>query len=216
MPPSIQELEVLVCQGGTGRDQISGEQLNFNDRELIQGQFKRRQSNHAYSEKSKAHGRLSLPDALVEVGDLVFVYSDGNKLSPRPRYIVTAINKDWVTIKKLHGGLFSNRPYQVKRTEIFKIPDFIPSPSNINHNSSDSDSSEDFNFYDVESPSRSLDPKLTLPVDNHVDTQPVERNTTVDIPELDHPGSSSTGPPKLSRTGRKIKLPAKLADYDLD
>ena len=200
----------------TGRDQISGEQLNFNDRELIQGQFKRRQSNHAYSEKSKAHGRLSLPDALVEVGDLVFVYSDGNKLSPRPRYIVTAINKDWVTIKKLHGGLFSNRPYQVKRTEIFKIPDFIPSPSNINHNSSDSDSSEDFNFYDVESPSRSLDPKLTLPVGNHVDTQPVERNTTVDIPELDHPGSSNTGPPKLSRTGRKIKLPAKLADYDLD
>ena len=90
----------------TGRDQISGEQLSFKDRDLIQGQLKRRQSNHAHSEKSKAHGRLSLPDALVEVGDLVFVYSDGNKLSLRPRYIVTAIDSDWVTIKKLHGGVY--------------------------------------------------------------------------------------------------------------
>ena len=200
----------------TGRDQISGEQLNFNDRDLIQGQLKRRQSNHAHSEKSKAHGRPSLPDAFVEIGDLVFVYSDGNKLSPRPRYIVTAIDSNWVTIKKLHGGLFSNRPYQVKRSEIFKIPDFSPRPSSFNHNSSDSDSNDESGFYDVIPPSRTLDQNLPKGVNTEPNTQISDSANNDNTPNLDHPGSSNTGPPKLSRTGRKIKLPARLADYNLE
>ena len=144
-----------------GRDQVSGEQFSFNDRDLIQGQLKGRQSNHTHSEKSKAHGCPSLP-----VGDLVFVYSDGNKLSPRPRYIVTTIGSNFVTIKKLRGGLFSNRPYKVKRTEIFKISDFTPFFSSINHNSSDSESNDESSFYDVTPPSRvsiqSLTPKLPI------------------------------------------------------
>ena len=76
----------------------------------------------------------------------------------------------------------------------------------------DSDSDDEFELYDATSPSRPLTPKLPL----SVDTQSVERDITVDTPELDHPGSSNTGPPKLSRTGRKIKLPTKLADYELE
>ena len=154
-----------------------------------------------------------MPKILVEVGDLVFLYSDGNKNSPRPRYIVTARDKDWVTIKKLQGGLFSNKPYQVKPSEIFKIPDFTPSSYGYERESSDTDD-EPFGYLDeVASPVKSD----KLPATHHI---PDKDKTTPDLdantPELDHPGCSNTGPPKSSRFGRKIRLPAKLADYDLE
>ena len=68
----------------TGRDQASGAQLDYDDKLVIQAQAERRDINHKYSEKAKAWGKPSLPRADISVGDLVYVYSDGNKISPRP------------------------------------------------------------------------------------------------------------------------------------
>ena len=71
---------------------------------MIEDQHRRRLANHSHSERSKAHGRPSLPRVDVETGDLVFMYCDGNKNSPRPRYIVTGFEGDWIIVKKTSWG----------------------------------------------------------------------------------------------------------------
>ena len=183
----------------TGRDQISGEQLAFDDKSLIEAQHKRRVNNHFYSEKSKARGHSVLPEVSVQVGDLVYLYSDGSKSSSRPRYIVTAKNDEWITVKKLQGGLFSNRGYKVKTTEIFKIPVFLPC-DDWKEVYTSSDSSEDEDLVDCG--------RGSVPSDF-----PPTEDTHSQSPNLDiHPGCSNTGPPR-SRSGREIKRPSKLADY---
>ena len=197
----------------TGRDQVSGEQLSFKDRNLIEDQHRRRLANHSHSERSKAHGRPSLPRVDVETGDLVFMYCDGNKNSPRPRYIVTGFEGDWIIVKKLHGGLFSSRPYQVKPSEIFKIPCFIPQDK-MRPNDTESDTDDDlFGYADMTPPSRPLDHDMTVSNSNSD-----KLTTKRDAPATNvaHPGSSNTGPPRSLRSGREIKLPTKFADFELN
>ena len=177
----------------TGRDQVSGEQLALNDRNLIDAQHRRRIANHPYSEKAKARGHSRMPTVIVDIGDLVYLYSDGNKNSPRPRYIVTGKTDDWVIVKKLQGGLFSNRGYKVKYSEIFKIPIFSTNDQRSVPDVSDSSDDEDL-------------------VDSWRESPPsdIEQEGTAAVPI--HPGCSNTGPPR-TRSGREVKRPAKLADY---
>ena len=177
----------------TGRDQVSGEQLALNDRNLIDSQHRRRIANHSYSEKAKAKGHSRLPIVSVKVGDLVYLYSDGNKHSHRPRYIVTDRDSEWITIKKLQGGLFSNRGYKVKYSEIFKIPIFNTDDRRSVPDTSDSSEDEDLIDSCKEDPPPDInqDDRAVLPV---------------------HPGCSNTGPPR-TRSGREVKRPARLADY---
>ena len=73
------------------RDQSSGVQLTIDDLGLIKDQQRRRSGNHAASEKSKAHGKPPHPVAEVSVGDIVYRYDDGSKLSAHPRYIVLSV-----------------------------------------------------------------------------------------------------------------------------
>ena len=191
----------------TGRDQVSGEQLAFEDRSLIEDQFKRRLKNHPYSEKSKARGRGALPQANVEVGDLVYVYSDGNKHSPRPRYIITSKTDEWLMIKKLQGRLFSNQPYKVKRSEVFKVPDFTICNNEIY--TSDSEGEEPSGYLNEKSYQGSHDECI----EDHLSLNDVDSDTSSTGAEIvHHPGSENTGPPK-SRFGREIKRPSRLADY---
>ena len=70
-------------------------------------------TNHSYSEKAKAKCHSRMPIVSVEAGNLVYLYSNGNKNSSRPRYMVTNKDSVWITIKKLQGGLFSNWEYNV-------------------------------------------------------------------------------------------------------
>ena len=170
----------------TGRDQVSGEQLAFEDRSLIEDQFKRRLKNHPYSEKSKARGHSALPQANVEVGDLVYVYS--NKHSPRPRYIIISITDEWLTIKKLQGSLFSNQPYKVKRSEVFKVPDFTICNNEIY--TSDSEGDEPSGYLNKKSYNELRDENI------EGNLGPSDVNTPPTGPEIVHrPGSENTGPP---------------------
>ena len=188
----------------TGRDQVSGEQLAFEDRALIENQFRRRLKNHQYSERSKARGHAAFPPAKVDVGDLVYLYSEGNKNSPRPRYIITSTDDEWLMIKKLQGSLFANKPYKVKRSEVFKVPDF-----NINNETYSSDSeSDDPSGYINEKVKPNCTTENVVPNSDSSDTD----TTSIDCEKVSHPGCENTGPPK-SRSGRELRRPKRFADY---
>ena len=62
------------------RDQFTNDQIPLLDRDLISEQHQAKLKNHEYSEKSKAPNREQCPDALLVVGDLVYLHNDGNKL----------------------------------------------------------------------------------------------------------------------------------------
>ena len=63
-----------------GRDQISGERLNFSDKELAKKQLISRTNNHLPSAKSKSrHGPIA-ENAAVSIGSLVFIKHSNMKV----------------------------------------------------------------------------------------------------------------------------------------
>ena len=63
----------------TGRDQITGETLHFNQQDIIAAQKLRRQKTHPTTFSSEPS---------LQPGDTVFANSEGNKIKPRDRLIV--------------------------------------------------------------------------------------------------------------------------------
>ena len=63
------------------RDQSTNHQIATSDQHLITKQHEQRPTNHPYSAKSKVPVAGVLYS--VEVGDLVYLYSDGNKARSR-------------------------------------------------------------------------------------------------------------------------------------
>jgi hypothetical protein len=59
-----------------------------------------------------------LPDAVIGVGDLVYLYADRDKNSPRSRYLVTSIEDKWCNVWKLVGDSLRVGSYKVKRSEV--------------------------------------------------------------------------------------------------
>ena len=106
------------------RDQITGAQLPIKDWQLIVNQHKQREKNHMPSQRSKAPGKVYHPSPEVDVGSLVYVYNDRSKISARQRYIVTNMDGKWITLRKFTNNLFSNKEYQAKLQEIYKVPSF--------------------------------------------------------------------------------------------
>ena len=104
------------------RDQFTNEQLPLTDMDLITEQHQSKLRNHQYSEKSKAPTKGYRPDAILQVGDLVYLHHDANKLKSRDRYIVTATDNEWVYVRKFSGNQLRNASYKVKRSECFKVP----------------------------------------------------------------------------------------------
>ena len=107
------------------RDQFTNEQIPLKDRELISAQHKQRVDNHKYSETSKAGGRTPRPSAEVGIGDVVYLYSDGDKHRCRDRYIVVSTDGPWCNIKKFSGAQLRNASYRIKRTECYVVPSTI-------------------------------------------------------------------------------------------
>jgi hypothetical protein len=69
----------------TQRDQFSNHQIPLSDRELVLKQHEMRNTNHEHSEKSKTPLMKTVETPHVEVGDLVYLYSDRNKSCERNR-----------------------------------------------------------------------------------------------------------------------------------
>ena len=115
------------------RDQLTGEQLPINDRDIILSQHTMRLKNHAYSSKSKAQGRNHvLPD--VYVGDLVHIRGEKDKLRARERYIVVEVDQDKCILRKF-SHLFRTKTYVVKSCDVYPVqPSMLPSSSTLSDN----------------------------------------------------------------------------------
>ena len=106
----------------THRDQVTGEQIPINDLDIIKQQQVRRKSNHPYSQKSKAPGKLPRIPAKVRVGSLVYLYSEKDKEAARYRYIVTEIHDNMCKIRRFTSHLLGKGTYDVKFDEIYSVP----------------------------------------------------------------------------------------------
>jgi hypothetical protein len=114
----------------TQRDQITGQQLPLEDRELILQQHHLRMSNHPASAKSKAHGKPCAPAQDIHIGDLVFLKADRNKYQARDKYIVTSVKKPWCEIRKFTKSQFRSRTYDVRICDCYPVlPDISTSQS---------------------------------------------------------------------------------------
>lgn len=104
------------------RDNITGEKLNLKDSLLSREQFDQRLANHAPSAKSKAPKGYPATKASIAPGDLVYIKGDGDKHNARDRYLVTDCDDTFVTVHKLIGSQFRSRGYQLKYSEVYKVP----------------------------------------------------------------------------------------------
>ena len=104
------------------RDQFTNEQIPLRDRDVILAKHGRALANHRHSEISKSGGAPMLPEAEVYVGDLVYLYSDRDKNSPRSRYLVTSIDEKWCFVRKFVGESLRANSYKVKLHEVYKVP----------------------------------------------------------------------------------------------
>ena len=108
----------------TQRDQITNEQLPISDREVILQQYHTRIQNHPHSQKSKAHGEPPHPTPKVQVGSLVFTYSDRNKLFARMRYLVTSVKGNNLKLRKFTEKLFGVKEIDARLDEVYPVPSF--------------------------------------------------------------------------------------------
>ena len=104
------------------RDQFMNEKIPLRDRDIISAKHDRALANHRHSEFSKSGGAAMLPEANAQVGDLVYLYTDRDKNSPRPRYLVTSVEDKWCNIRKFVGESLRANSYKVKQCETYKVP----------------------------------------------------------------------------------------------
>ena len=125
----------------TQRDQITGDQLPIDDRELIIQQNLNRQANHPSSEKSKAFGKPRHPKPDIKIGSLVYVYQDRDKTQARPRYLVTSASEEWCKLRRFSKTLIGKEEYDARLEECYKVPhiDDIRLPQLDESDSSDSE-----------------------------------------------------------------------------
>ena len=128
------------------RDQFTNYQISTSDQHLISKQHELRSNNHPYSEKSKVP-IADIPPASttpIEVGNLVYLYSDGNKSRSRERYLVVSVDGHFCNIRKFVGAQLRSASYRVRKSDCFKVPPDLADPSHRHQDPTDSDdSSED-------------------------------------------------------------------------
>lgn len=132
-------------------------------------QYQLRQENHKYSEKSKQPKSLH-NHVKIQVGDLVYLYSEKQKLRARDRYLVVSVDGDWCFIKKFVGSQLRATSYKVKCSECYRVESEIKTSIG---GSGDSECEDDIEV-SVQSPKcvpcfpnpECVPPVLSLPSDN--------------------------------------------------
>ena len=117
---STANLNSCICSCGLSsremwcqHDQFSNCQLPMSDHELIARQHNQRLTNHPHSAKSKAPLAQPRPTCRIEVGDLVYIHSDRNKLRARDRYLVTKVEGAFCHVWKFVGSQLHSTSYRV-------------------------------------------------------------------------------------------------------
>ena len=207
----------------TQRDQFSGSQLPVNDRDLITEQHNERLRNHPFSVKAKAPSGKSITPPPIYVGDLVYLYTDRSKSSPRDRYMVVSTEENWCNIKKFRGSQLRNTSYRVKRSECYKVPSHIE--PRVNPQPSDSSDDEDALCTQTPSPQPPKTPdipaEISLPLNGAPSEGPtltgLDTGTPRSLPSpvteqrCDPPGDASR---QLRRSSRRRRSPSYLSDYE--
>jgi len=106
------------------RDQFDFSQIPVTDAKLIEDQAVARETNRGPSAKNKAGPNAKPNIVSIEIGDLVYVWSDRSKTKPRDRYLVVSKNGPWCRVQKFIGNQLRARSYKVRLSDCFKIPSF--------------------------------------------------------------------------------------------
>jgi hypothetical protein len=104
----------------TQRDQITGEQLPLEDRQIILNQHFQRVHGHGASARSKSHGHKTSPSN-IQIGDLVYISGDRDKTRGRDKYIVVDMCENICSLRKFTMEQFRSKLYDVKLTDCFPI-----------------------------------------------------------------------------------------------
>ena len=106
----------------TQRDQFTGEQLPFEDRELVQRQHEARLRDHKSSEKSKAPKLIQpAPNMNLKPGDLVLLKHEHDKTKAREKYMVASISGSHCKVRKFTKDQFRTKLYEVKRSDCIPL-----------------------------------------------------------------------------------------------
>ena len=124
----IRHHKLSAREAWTKREMSTGKELNIKDENLINTKYERRLGDHEASAKYKARGKPKIPHPVVNVGNLVYIYSDRSKLKMRDKYLVTAVQEDSVTVQKFTNDQFRKRSYSVKKSDLIVIQ---PDPESI-------------------------------------------------------------------------------------
>jgi hypothetical protein len=195
------------------RDMFTNVQLPVSDATLCTQKHNNRLQNHPYSEQCKTPNASGVVPH-IQIGDIVYLHSDKNKLKARDRYLVTDISGSMCTVRKFTGSQYRKEPYSVKLTDCFKVPNEITSTS-APHNPACSDD-EDFDNVDTL-------PDLAIPA--HIpEVPPVPPELYVpEPPEDDHvnhlpppePPHGNVAIPRRTLPDRNRHPPPHLGDYEL-
>lgn len=168
------------------RDQVSGQQLTFNDASLGSDQSKSRHKNHLASAASKGKGgsKAQIPD--VSVGSIVFIKQEGSKFSPRESYIVVDIpNSKMAVLQKMdvNKKCFRSKTYEVPLVNIYpSVLGQLHTDATPSHLMSDPQIRTPANDFSAKSGSSSSsddsDFEVSLPFDNSVSSRPRHPNTS--------------------------------------
>ena len=119
----------------TQRSQFTHEQLPILDRNIILEQNKNRSGNHGSSSMSKHKSGKSVATPSINVGDLVYLYTDKDKSRARDRYLVVSVDGEWCQIKKIVGNQLRAMSYKVKVKACYKVPSDFTTSANHNYSS---------------------------------------------------------------------------------
>ena len=105
----------------TQRDQLTGEQLPVDDRQVIIQQYQSRIINHPHSAHSKAPKRISSSSPDLKIGYLVYLRSERDKTKPRCKYMICSIADKHCYLSKFTKSQFHSKSYKVPLSECYPI-----------------------------------------------------------------------------------------------
>ncbi|VDI14922.1 Hypothetical predicted protein [Mytilus galloprovincialis] len=209
----------------TQRSQFTHEQLPISDMNLIRAQHEARSKNHGYSEKFKS-SRPGRPTPDINIGDLVYLYTDRSKTQSRDRYLVVAHDGEWCFIKKFSGNQLRASSYKVKLSECYKVLNTVSAQQNpryspnVYNQESDSD---DHNEDSLHGPIRDLPPDRAEPppiliCENIDDVENLDEPTDQHDTSLEHDltltnSSTEQDNKRVLRKRSELKTPARFKDF---
>ena len=194
------------------RDQNTGEQLNIDPSKFSLQQQQNRERNHLPSAISKAKKPFFASKCNVDIGDLVYLKSEGDKNQARDRYIVTGFINGNVELQKLSGRLFASRKYEVPHTHII-----LAGNKNLDHcrhyddikpvSQCSSDTDSDFDLF--------IPPTQAQAVPNPEDAPSDGEDANDQFPPVLAPETPTQVPQHRNREQRLRRPPAWHADYEV-